>query len=189
VLTSAEIRALMRQCSTTAPTGIRNRALIMVMYRAGLRSEETLDLEPADINPANGTVRVRHGKGDKPRVTGIGDGSMALVQRWMDVRTRLGLRRGYLFCTLDGGRLSDRYVRAMLTRIGSKAGIEKPVHPHALRHAYAAGLAEQGTPVPTIQVLLGHSHLSTTDTYLRHVMPADAVAASRSLPDPFEGEQ
>jgi len=112
------------------------------------------------------------------------------VEQLLDVRgrARLGLRRGYLFCTLDGGRLSDSYIRSMLRRIGSKAEIEKPVHPHALRHAYAAGLAEQGTPVPTIQVLLGHSHLSTTDTYLRHVMPADAVAASRSLPDPFEVE-
>ena len=190
VLTSAEIAALLRQCSTTAPTGIRNRALITVMYRAGPRIDEALELRPADVNPANSSVRILHGKGDKARVTGISDGSMALIQRWMDARARLplpaaALRRAPLFCTLAGGKLSDSYVRNMLRRIRVKAGIEKPVHPHALRHAYAAGLSERGVPVATIQALLGHKHLSTTDTYLRHVMPADAIAASRSLDDDF----
>src|SRR6266581_1777997 len=60
VLTSAEIRALLRQCSVTAPTGIRNRALITVMYRGGLRLDEALELRPADVNPANGAVRILH---------------------------------------------------------------------------------------------------------------------------------
>ena len=68
VLTSAEVAALLRECSTFAPTGIRNRALITVMYRAGLRVEEALDLRGADINPRNGTLHVMNGKGDRDRI-------------------------------------------------------------------------------------------------------------------------
>jgi len=150
------------------------------MYRGGLRVEEALDLRCADINPASGTVRVLYGKGDRDRTVGISPGSMALVQRWMDTRAALGHGHGPLFCTLAGGGVSDGYVRTMLRRIGAKAGLEKRVHPHGLRHSFAAQLSEDGVPVATIQLLLGHSHLSTTDTYLKHVMPADAIAVGRN---------
>jgi site-specific recombinase XerD len=179
VLTGAEVSRLLRQCSATAPTGIRNRALITVLYRAGLRVEEALALRAADVDPANGTVRVLHGKGDKARTSWIDDGSMALVQRWIDKRAGLGFRHGPLFCTLKGGQMSTAYVRALMTRLGRDAGIEKRVHAHGLRHSYSAKLAESGVPANVIQVLLGHEHLSTTDTYLRHVMPADAIAIVR----------
>jgi site-specific recombinase XerD len=179
-LTSTEVAALLRQCSTTAPTGIRNRALITVMYRAGLRIDEALKLKAPDINPARGTVRVLHGKGDKPRTLGIDDGDMALIQRWMDRRAELGHRHGPLFCTLKGTELAPVYVRNMMHRIAAKAGIEKRVHPHGLRHSFAVELSLEGVPMPIIQQMLGHAHLSTTDIYLRHVAPADVIAAGRS---------
>jgi len=180
LLTPVEVAALLRQCSTTAPTGIRNRALITVMYRAGLRVDEMRALKVSDVNPANGTIRVLHGKGDKSRTVSIDDGGMALVQRWIDKRAALGHRHGPLFCTLAGGKLSDVYVRNMMHRIGAKAGIEKRVHPHGLRHSHAAELAAEGVPVNVIQQQLGHTHLSTTDVYLRHVAPADVIALGRS---------
>lgn len=182
VLTRAEVARLLRQCSTTAPTGIRNRALITTMYAGGLRVEETLDLRPADINPELGTVRVLHGKGDRDRTVSVDDGSMALIQRWMDARARLGHRHGYLFCTLAGAPLRGNYVRELMARIGRKAGIEKRVHAHALRHAHAAELAAEGVPVNVIQKQLGHARLSTTDIYLRHIAPADVIAMGRSRP-------
>jgi integrase/recombinase XerD len=180
VLTSAEVARLLRQCSPIAPTGIRNRALITVMYRAGLRVDETLALRAADLNPALGTIRVLHGKGDKARTVSIDAGAMALVQRWADKRAELGFRHGPLFCTLKGTRLSDVYVRNMMRRIGAKAGIEKRVHPHALRHAHAAELSAEGVPVNVIQQQLGHAHLSTTDTYLRHISPAQVIEMGRN---------
>jgi len=180
LLTPVEVAALLRQCSTTAPTGIRNRALITVMYRAGLRVDEMRALKVSDVNPANGTIRVLHGKGDKSRTVSIDDGGMALVQRWIDKRAALGHRHGPLFCTLAGGKLSDVYVRNMMHRIGAKAGIEKRVHPHGLRHSHAAELAAEGVPVNVIQQQLGHTHLSTTDVYLRHVAAADVIALGRS---------
>lgn len=179
-LTSAEVSALLRQCSTTAPTGIRNRALITVMYRAGLRVNEALDLRVPDVNPALGTLRVLHGKGDTSRTVSIDDGGMALVQRWIDKRAELGHKHGPLFCTLKGTPVADVYVRNLMKRIGAKAGIEKRVHPHGLRHSHAAELAAEGVPVNVIQRQLGHSHLTTTAVYLNHVAPAQVIALGRS---------
>jgi site-specific recombinase XerD len=110
------------------------------------------------------------------------DGGMAMVARWMDVRARLGHRGGPLFCTLAGGPLSDSYVRTMLRRIGARAGIEKRVHPHGLRHTHAVDMAYEGVPMPTIQQQLGHDRLSTTDTYLRGIAGADLAEMARSRP-------
>jgi integrase/recombinase XerD len=180
VLTEDEIRAMLRLCSLTAPTGIRNRALITVMYGAGLRISEALALKPSNVNAASGTVRVLHGKGDKARTVGLDDGSMAILARWMDKRRTLGLRNGPLFCTLDGQPVSDRYVRDMLKRLAAKAGIDKRVHPHGLRHTHAAELVAEGTPVNVIQQQLGHASLAVTDRYLRHVAPADVIALGRN---------
>lgn len=181
-LTSGEIAALLRQCSATAPTGVRNRALITVMYRTGLRISEALDLRPADVNPERGTIRVLHGKGDAARTVGMDDGGMALVQRWMDRRAGLGHRHGPLFCTLQGTPLSDSYVRTMLRRIGAKAGIEKRVHPHGLRHSLAVDMANEGVAMHVIQQQLGHKRLSTTDIYLRGLAAADLAAMARNRP-------
>ena len=185
-LTPAEVARLLRQCSTTAPTGIRNRALITALYRGGLRINEALALRVSDVNPDRGTIRVLHGKGDKARTVAIDDGGIAIIQRWMDVRAfvaaQAGWRGGPLFCTLAGGPMSDVYVRNMLHRIGHKAGIDKRVHPHGLRHSHAAELAAEGIPVNVIQAQLGHSHLATTDTYLRHVAPAAVIEMGRNRP-------
>jgi site-specific recombinase XerD len=178
-LTDAEVRALLRGCSHRAPTGIRNRALIVVMVRAGLRVSEALALRPADVDAVQGTVRVLHGKGDKARLVGLDDGAMAVVQRWMDKRATLGFRNGPLFCTLDGRPLWATYVRTLLKRLADKAGIEKRVHPHGLRHTHASELVAEGVPVNVIQQQLGHASLSVTDRYLRHVAPADVIALGR----------
>jgi len=156
--------------------------LITVMFFAGLRLDEALKLRAADINPALGTIRVLHGKGDKPRTVSIDDGSMALVQRWMDARAKLGHRHGTLFCTLAGGDLSGVYVRNLMKRLRRQAGIEKRVHPHGLRHSHAAELAAEGVPMNVIQAQLGHENLSTTDTYLRNIAPADVIAMGRNRP-------
>jgi site-specific recombinase XerD len=184
VLTEDEVRALLRQCSLRAPTGIRNRALITIMYRGGLRISEALDLRPADVDLAAGEVRVLHGKGDKARTVGLDDGAIAIVQRWADARRSLGIRNGWLICTLAGKRVSDVYVRNMLRRIGGKAGLEKRIHPHGLRHTCAAELARAGVPMNVIQKQLGHVHLSTTSAYLDHIGAAEVIAMGRNR-EPF----
>lgn len=179
VLTVDEARALIRQASTRAPTGIRNRALIVVLYRGGLRLAEALALKPADVDLAAGTIRVLRGKGAKARTVGIDEGAAAIVARWIDKRRGLGLRSG-LFCTLAGDPLEPRYVRAMLARYAQRAGIAKRVHPHGLRHTHAAELMHEGVPANVIQAQLGHSSLATTSVYLAHIAPKELVDRMRS---------
>jgi site-specific recombinase XerD len=179
-LSEAEVQALLRQCSRRYPTGVRNRALITILYRAGLRVSEALDLKPADVDTGRGTVRVLHGKGDKARVVGLDDGALAVIEAWLEVRRRRGIRGGRLFCTLEGGPVSGSYVRAMLRRVAGRAGLEKRVHPHGLRHTFAAELLEEGVDVVTIQKALGHRWLNTTQVYLEHISPAAVVAAGRA---------
>lgn len=179
-LTRAEVDAILSGCSNRAPTGIRNKALIVVMYRAGLRVSEALALRPADVNADKGTLRVLHGKGDQSRTAGLDSGAMSVVLRWMDRRADYGFRNGPLFCTLSGGPVSDRYVRDMLKRLAAKAGIEKRVHPHGLRHTHAAELACEGVPMPVIRDQLGHHSLATTDLYLRDISPSQVIAMGRA---------
>ena len=176
VLTPDEVKALIRACSNRAPTGIRNRALITVLYRGGLRLGEALALMPKDVDPDRGTVTVLHGKGDRHRTVGLDPGAMAILLRWVERRRQLGITgRSRLFCTLEGRPLHGSYVRALLPRLARKAGIEKRAHPHGLRHAHASELMWEGVPTPVIQAQLGHTNLATTDRYLRHIAPKDVV--------------
>lgn len=178
ILTPEEVKALIRACSSRAASGLRNRALIVVMYRGGLRLSEALALKPKDIDPGKGTVTVLHGKGDTRRTVGLDPGAFAVVERWLDRRKALGLTgRSTLFCTLQGAALKPSYVRTLLPRLAAKVGIEKRVHPHGLRHTHAAELASEGVPVNLVQQQLGHSSLATTDRYLRHIAPAQLVEA------------
>lgn len=180
VLTPEEVRALMRVPSPKAPTGIRNRALLAVLYRGGLRVSEALALERRDVDARACTITVRHGKGDRHRTIGMDPVAFALLARWLDERKRLKLTRpAAIFCTLDGSPLTSSYVRALLPRLAKKAGIEKRVHPHGLRHTCAAELAVEGVPVPLIQQQLGHASLHTTTVYLRHIAPVELVDAMK----------
>jgi integrase/recombinase XerD len=176
-LVLADFEALRAACSRRAPTGIRNRALLAVLFRSGLRISEALALFPKDLDPESGSLRVLHGKGDRARTAPLPSDAAEAVDRWRGCRKRLGLTgRHPLFCTLKGEPLWDSYVRTMCKRLAAKAGVEKRVHPHGLRHGWALGQVESGTSLPVIQQLLGHSSLSTTATYVSHIAPAKAVA-------------
>ena len=164
-----------------APTGIRNRALIMLLYRSGLRISEALALRPASIDLKHHSARVLHGKGDKATVRGFHPSADDALARWLDKRAELGLRGGPLFCTLAGTKLSDGYVRDMLKRLAAKAGIDKRVHPHGLRHTYADELEKAGLPVSTISKLLGHSSIAVTSRYLDHLTNGAAIEALEAL--------
>jgi site-specific recombinase XerD len=181
ILTPREIGALLRACSSKSATGARNRALITILYRGGLRVSEALALEPKDVDAARGTIAVLHGKGDRRRTVGLDPEAVALIERWLDHRRKLGLsrRRSELLCTLQGRPLKSSYVRSLLPRLAASAGIEKRVHPHALRHSHAAELAVEGFPLNLIQIQLGHANLATTDRYLRHIAPADLIRSIR----------
>lgn len=180
ILTPDEVRSLIHAASGRAPTGIRNRALIATLYRGGLRISEALDLFPKDVDLDSGTVTILHGKGDHRRTVGLDPGTVSMVARWVDVRAGLGVNgRRKLFCTLAGDRLKASYVRGLLPRLATRAGIEKRVHAHGLRHTLAYELMQEGVPVPIIQRQLGHASLATTAVYLDHIAPLDVIEAGR----------
>jgi site-specific recombinase XerD len=185
ILTADEARRLIRAASNRAPSGIRNRALLSLLYRSGLRISEALALRVKDVDLVAGTVRVLNGKGGRARTVGLDDGVAAVLSRWIDRRATLGLTgRVPLFCSITRGEsfgkpLAPQYVRAMMQRLAVRAGIEKRVHPHGLRHTHAAELAAEGTPMNVIQAQLGHASLAVTDRYLRHVAPTALIHCIR----------
>lgn len=179
ILTPAEVRALLAACDGTSFVGIRNRALLVVLWRAGLRCSEALDLRPVDVDFGAGTVRVLHGKGDRARTVGIDPEALDVLRAWLGVRQAAEVESPYLFCTRDGSRLISRYVRAMVARTAARAGIEHRVHPHGLRHTLAVELVKEGWPVPLVQRQLGHSSLATTSVYLAGLHPAEVIDRAR----------
>lgn len=179
-LTTAEVEKLLDACSRKAPTGIRNRALIVLLWRGGLRISEALSLYGKDIDSQQGTVRILHGKGDKARIVGLDPRAFALLELWLQERRKHKLSaRVPLFCTLRGKSLQDRYFRALLPRLAVKAGIDKRVHPYGLRHTHAAELAAEGIPINQIQKQLGHTSLATTSRYLDHISPQELINTMR----------
>jgi len=180
VLTADEVKTLLGACSTRAPTGIRNRALITILYRGLLRIDEALALRPKDVNRDAGTVRVLHGKGDKSRTVGLDDGAWAVLEVWLERRTALGMNGKHpLFCNLKGKRLLPSYCRALFSRLAEKTGIDKRVHPHGLRHTGAAEMRAEGIDMGVISKQLGHASIATTSRYLDHIAPAVVVEAVR----------
>lgn len=181
VLTEDEVTKLMRACSHRAPTGIRNRALIALLYRTGLRINEAMSLNPKDLELEKGMVRVLNGKGGRSRTIGIDPGAASIFQRWLDKRSTLGFNgRQPAFCTLDGELMSASYVRVMLKRLAFKAGIEKRVHAHGFRHTHAAQLRAEGVDIAIISRQLGHTNITTTSRYLDHLAPMAVIDAMRS---------
>jgi len=180
VIPREEIIRLLAACSSRAPTGIRNRALITVMYRGGLRISEVLNLMPRDVDPRAGTITIMNGKGGKRRVVGLDPEAFAALARWIDRREQLGINgRARLFSTLRGEPLSAAYIRQALARLAKRAGIDRRVNPHALRHSFAAEMAREGMPMNLIQQALGHSSLGTTSRYLAHINPQEVIDAMR----------
>jgi len=179
-LTGDEVRALLRAISTRGATGLRNRALVVAMWRAGLRVSEALALYPKDVDAQAGTLAVLHGKGDKRRTVAMDPEAFAVLERWLDRRSALGVNgRAPVFCTLKGGPLKSSYVRTWLGRVAKKAGLEKRLHAHGFRHTFAVELMREGVPLNVISAALGHSNLATTSRYLSHIAPKEVIETLR----------
>jgi site-specific recombinase XerD len=179
VLTDAEVRALMAACGDGS-IGDRHRALLAVMYRAGLRISEALALRPHDVDLQNGTIRVRFAKGGGDRVVGLDPGAGAVVAAWVERRAALRLPAGsVLFCTSSGRAITTAYIRRLLPCLGRAAGIDKRVHAHGLRHTHAAQLRSEGVEIGIISRQLGHRSILTTIRYLDHLNPTAVIDAMR----------
>lgn len=183
-LTPQEAASLLYMPSSKSTSGLMARAMIAVMYRAGLRLGELLALYPKDLDEANGLIRVLHGKGDKSRVVGMDPNAWPHVGRWLERRATLGLDgRHPLFCTISKGRAGNKldhsHVQRMVRTMAQRAGIERRVCPHGLRHTMASELAAEGVPLQVIGAQLGHTNLATTDAYIRKLRPPELANMSR----------
>ena len=180
VLANAEVLALLSACGDHL-TGVRNRALLAVLYRGGLRLGEALQLRPKDLDLEHGAIRVLYGKGGSSRTVGIDPGAASLVHEWLAARGRWAHLppTAPVFCTAWGRPLAQGYVRRLLPQLAAKAGILKRVHAHGLRHTRAAQLPEEGLDIGIISKQLGHRSIATTARYLDHVCPLAVVEAMR----------
>lgn len=177
--------SLLRECGR-GDCGIRDQALIVVLWRGGLRCAEALALRPRDIDrSADGmTIRVAHGKGDKSRTVAIGIDAAAIVGRWIDIRSEKYPGR-FIFCRIKrrgdgGGAITGSVVRKLLSALGKKAGIEKRVHAHGFRHTFALELDAERVPLSVIQQSLGHTNVSTTSNYLTALGSQQVIGALQS---------
>jgi integrase/recombinase XerD len=165
-----EVEKLLELPDQTTPLGLRDRAMLEVLYSTGLRVSELTSLRVMDLDTKVGCVRCI-GKGDKERIVPVGRKALAIVEKYLrDGRTALilttrGNQGSYLFVNRRGGRISRVGVWKIFSSYGRKAGLRVPLTPHMLRHSFATHLLERGADLRSVQLMLGHSDISTTQIY------------------------
>lgn len=188
-LAGGELRALLKVCqsdihkdATPRPAGVRDAAILCVLYGGGLRRSEIIGLDVADYEAQSGALTIRRGKGSKARITYLPSGGQARVARWLELRVQKGLPlEGPLFHPIHRsgkifeGRMTDQAILALLQRRAQGAGI-RAFSPHDLRRTFISDLLDAGADIATVQKLAGHSNVTTTARYDRR----DEVAKQRA---------
>ena len=175
----AQALALLGASSEETSTGRRNRALIALLWRAGLRPGEALALQPGDVDVSGRTLKVAD------RIVGLDDLAAQEVSRWLERRVEMDLpTAGPFISTLQGKPLSQAYVRELLPRLASRAGLDGRVHAMGLRYACAAEMAGEGIPTEIIESQLGIRPQSSVARYLPIPDDGDVVAAVSARPIP-----
>lgn len=167
ILSREEVDRLMEQPNVVLPLGIRDRAMLELMYGTGLRVSELLSLQIEDINTTAGFLRCM-GKGRKERIIPVNQTSLDWVQRYL-VKSRGVLVKNHLervlFVNANGRKMSRQGFFKILSCYIEKSGVQKKVTPHTLRHSFATHLLENGADLRIVQEILGHADISTTQIY------------------------
>ena len=176
---------MMRQAGDTRH-GLRTRALIVVLWRAGLRISEALALGESDLDPTRGSVLICRGKGGRRREVGLDACAWQHLDAWLEIRRTM--RVGPFLCVVDGptqGRpWSPTAARATLRRLALAAGVRRRFAPHQLRHAHAVEMAREGVPLVVIQRQLGHANLGITSIYLQGIDSSEIIDTVHRRPAP-----
>ena len=181
VLTATEQRALLAQPNPRYLTGHRNRIMLQLMLDLGLRLSETIHLRWKDMDLISGKVMVRQGKGAKDRTLWTGEANLEALREWRERQASdcAGSPQN-VFTTKQGGELDSRYVQRLVKRYTAKAGIEKDIHPHSLRHSCGTDLYRETGNIRLTQKALGHANLATTQIYT-HIVDEELEGALKSF--------
>ena len=166
-LTEEDVEGLLAAPSAEKPLGLRDKAMLETIYASGLRVSELVALKLGQVSQDMGVVRVM-GKGSKERLVPLGEEALAWIRRYLkEARPELLGRRSSddLFVTARGSAMTRQMFWHLLRRHALKAGLKKPISPHTLRHAFATHLLNHGADLRVVQLLLGHSDISTTQIY------------------------
>lgn len=167
VLNLGEVGLLLGQPASSTPTGLRDAAMLELLYGAGLRVSELISLKTGDADPEGGFVRCM-GKGSKERMIPLGEPAFKVLRQYIRKGRPFlgkGIQTDHLFLNRFGRRISRQSVHRMLVRYARKAGLSKAVSPHTLRHSFATHLLAGGADLRSVQEMLGHADVSTTQIY------------------------
>ena len=189
-LSAGELRSLLSVCQSDIykdgkprPAGVRDGAILGVLYGGGLRRSEVIGLDAGDYDPDSGALIVRRGKGSKARLTYLPSGGMSRLARWLELRAQSCPLEGPLFHPIHrsgkifAARLTDQAILALLRRRAVQAGL-RPFSPHDLRRTFISDLLDAGADIATVQKLAGHANVQTTARYDRRGEVAKQKAAS-----------
>ncbi|MHB8157946.1 MAG: site-specific tyrosine recombinase XerD, partial [Desulfocucumaceae bacterium] len=167
VLTTGEVDQLLEQPQTGTVAGLRDKAMLELLYATGIRVSELVDLEKRDISLKEGYIRCL-GKGSKERIVPMGDMAVHYMEAYLQ-RSRVKLigkaNSDALFLNHRGGRITRQGFWKIVKKYASRSNIQKDITPHTLRHSFATHLLENGADLRAVQELLGHADISTTQIY------------------------
>ena len=189
-LSEQEADDLVAAPGDATPRGLRDRALLELLYGAGLRVSEAASLDSADLDLTNRQLQVM-GKGERPRVCLFGAPARRALREYLE-RGRPELAQGAeaaLFLNRSGGRLSVRSIQAIVRRAGTEAAIRQRVHPHLLRHSFATHMLEHDADLRIVQQLLGHASADTTQIYTTVTSSRQQAIVSTALARARDVEQ
>ncbi len=163
-LTEQEVAQLLEASSDCGPWTLRDRAILETLYSTGIRVSELVGISMDDLDMIGGSIRVM-GKGKRERLAPIGDRALQVIQAYLHERPQAMAGNRALFVNRRGGRLTSRSVQRLLGTWIKRTSIAQHVSPHTLRHSFATHLLNRGADLRSVQELLGHLHLSTTQIY------------------------
>jgi integrase/recombinase XerC len=161
-------KVILKPDTGTEP-GLRDRAILETLYSTGIRVSELVGLDTSDVDFISGVIKV-FGKGSKERVVPIGDEALSAIRKYSEGKDKKLKSKEAVFLNSRGGRLTDRSVRRILDKYIKACAIEEKISPHSLRHSFATHLLDAGADLRSVQELLGHMNLSTTQIYTHVTM-------------------
>ena len=167
ILSEEDVEKLIKEPDTKTSIGLRDRAMLELLYACGLRISELIKLDILDLNVRQGLVKVM-GKGDKERLVPMGEESLDWISLYLSYGRSLLLKNNqssYLFLSNRGKGMTRQTFWYRIKKYATKAGVDESLSPHTLRHAFATHLINHGADLRTVQLLLGHTSLSTTQIY------------------------